>query len=275
MLFRSDRTKWTRLTAEVKGASEGREDPAEAQKGKEGPKGGDTLYTFGSYAISVSKVDGSIWFAGPSSPHPGGIGRLSLGKNPPETCITEYYQAPKNPDGTAKAFFNQGMDLDSKGIAWAAFSSGHLGKFDRSKCKVTNGPTATGQQCPEGWTIYETPGPKIKDTNVSGDFHYLMWVDIHNTLGLGNDVPIVTGTNSDSLLAFLPDKEKWVVMRRPYPLGFYARGLDGRIDDPKAGWKGRAVWSADESIPLFQLEGGEGSSGRAVKFQVRPDPLAH
>ncbi len=28
-----------------------------------------------------------------------------------------------NPDGTAKAFFNQGMDLDSKGIAWAAFSS--------------------------------------------------------------------------------------------------------------------------------------------------------
>ncbi len=271
-----DRTKWTRLTAEVKGASEGREDAAEAgpQKGK-APAGGDTQYTFGSYSISISKVDGSIWFGAPSSPHPGGIGRLSLGKNPPETCVTEYYQPPKNPDGTSKAFFDQGMDLDSKGVAWAAFSSGHLGKFDRSKCKVLNGPTATGQQCPEGWKIYETPGPKITGTDVSGDFHYLIWVDIHNTLGLGNDVPIVAGTNSDSLLAFLPGQEKWVVMRRPYPLGFYARGLDGRIDDPKAGWKGRAVWSADEAIPIYQLESGEGSSGRAMKFQVRPDPLAH
>lgn len=271
-----DRTKWTRLTAEVKGASEGKEDAAEAgpQKGK-APAGGDTQYTFGSYSISISKVDGSIWFGAPSSPHPGGIGRLSLGKSPPETCVTEYYQPPKNQDGTSKAFFDQGMDLDSKGIAWAAFSSGHLGKFDRSKCKVLNGPTATGQQCPEGWTIYETPGPKIKDTQVSGDFHYLIWVDIHNTLGLGNDVPIVAGTNSDSLLAFLPGQEKWVVMRRPYPLGFYARGLDGRIDDPNTGWKGRAVWSADEAIPIFQLESGEGSSGRAIKFQVRPDPLAH
>ncbi len=272
-----DRTKWTRLTADVKGASEGKEEAAETgpQKGKAPIAGADTQYTFGSYAIAISKADGSIWFAAPSSPHPGGTGRLSLGKNPPETCVTEYYQPPKNPDGSATAFFNQGMDLDSKGIAWAAFSSGHLGKFDRSKCKVLNGPTATGQQCPEGWTIYETPGPRIKDTNVSGDFHYLMWVDIHNTLGLGKDVPIVAGTNSDSLLAFLPDQEKWVVMRRPYPLGFYARGLDGRIDDPKTGWKGRAVWSADEAIPLFQLEGGEGSTGKAVKFQVRPDPLAH
>lgn len=272
-----DRTTWTRLMAEVKGANEGAEDAAEAatQKGKGPIQGGDTQYTFGSYAIAVSKVDGSIWFGAPGSPHPGGIGRLSLGKNPPETCVTEYYQPPKNPDGTSTAFFDQGMDLDSKGIAWAAFSSGHLGRFDRGKCKVLNGPAATGQQCPEGWTIYETPGPKIAGTEISGDFHYLIWVDIHNTLGLGEDVPIVAGTNSDSLLAFLPDQEEWVVLRRPYPLGFYARGLDGRIDDPKAGWKGRGVWSADEAVPVFHLEGGEGSSGRAIKFQMRPDPLAH
>jgi hypothetical protein len=272
-----DRTTWTRLAAGLRGATEGRDDSAEDgnQNGNESAKGGDTQYTYGSYSISVSQVDGSIWFGAPSSPHPGGIGRLSLGKNPPETCVTEYYQSPKNPDGTAKAFFDQGMDLDSKGVAWAAFSSGHLGKFDRSKCSVTNGPTATGQQCPEGWTIYETPGPKFADTDVSGDFHYLIFVDIHNTLGLGKDVPIVTGTNSDSLLAFLPVQEKWVVMRRPYPLGFYARGLDGRIDDPNTGWKGRAVWSADEMIPIFQLESGEGSTGKAVKFQMRPDPLAH
>jgi hypothetical protein len=30
------------------------------------------------------------------------------------------------------------------------------------------------------------------------------------------------------------------VLRVPYAMGFYAKGMDGRIDDPKAGWKGKA-----------------------------------
>jgi hypothetical protein len=32
-----------------------------------------------------------------------------------------------------------------------------------------------------------------------------------------------------------------VVLRVPCPLSFYAKGLDGRIDDPNTGWKGRGV----------------------------------
>src|ERR1051326_6917153 len=28
-----------------------------------------------------------------------------------------------------------------------------------------------------------------------------------------------------------------VTLKVPYPTGFYAKGLDGRIDDPNAGWK--------------------------------------
>ena len=28
-------------------------------------------------------------------------------------------------------------------------------------------------------------------------------------------------------------------------MGFYAKGLDGRIDDPNAGWKGRGLWSSN------------------------------
>jgi hypothetical protein len=38
-----------------------------------------------------------------------------------------------------------------------------------------------------------------------------------------------------------------VILRIPYPLGFYAKGFDGRIDDPNAGCK---------------------------HIQLRPDPLA-
>ena len=36
---------------------------------------------------------------------------------------------------------------------------------------------------------------------------------------------------------------KWIVLRVPYPLGFYTKWLDGRIDDPKAGVQGRGLWA--------------------------------
>jgi hypothetical protein len=60
-------------------------------------------------------------------------------------------------------------------------------------------------------------------------------------LGLGENVPINTGNGAEGLLV-LHDGE-WVVLRVPYPLGFYTKWLDGRIDDPDAGWKGRGLWA--------------------------------
>jgi hypothetical protein len=52
-------------------------------------------------------------------------------------------------------------------------------------------------------------------------------------------VPISTGNENDGLLALVDGK--WVVLRVPYPLSPYAKGLDGRIDDTSAGWNGRRV----------------------------------
>src|ERR1700682_6307543 len=119
-------------------------------------------------------------------------------------------------------------------------TSGTFASFDRRKCEVPNGPRATGDQCPEGWTIYPTPGPTFKGAEeVNSDYHYLDWVDQFDTLGLGKNVPMAPGTNSGSIIALLPDTKKFVVMHMPYPLGFYSRGMDGRIDDPSAGWKGK------------------------------------
>ena len=56
-----------------------------------------------------------------------------------------------------------------------------------------------------------------------------------------------------------------VLMRVPYPMGFYAKGLDARIDDPNAGWKGRGLWSAtgDRTPWLNELRQGRVSDGRA------------
>jgi hypothetical protein len=58
-------------------------------------------------------------------------------------------------------------------------------------------------------------------------------------------------------------------------MGFYAKGLDGRIDDAKAGWKGRGLWSTYATRTPFHMEGGKGMMSKVVKFQLRPDPLAH
>jgi len=55
-------------------------------------------------------------------------------------------------------------------------------------------------------------------------------VDQFNTLGLGENIPIVTGTSSDSLQAFKLRHEKMDHHARPYPMGFFSRGMDGRID---------------------------------------------
>ena len=123
--------------------------------------------------------------------------RLNPGTNPPETALAEYYEVPWNdPKAPVWGFSPRGMDVDTNNVVWVALASGHLASFDRRKCKgPLNGPKATGRQCPEGWTLYQTPGPKFKNVTVSGsdDSHYYDWVDQFDTLGLGKNTPIVTG----------------------------------------------------------------------------------
>jgi hypothetical protein len=100
-----------------------------------------------------------------------------------------------------------------------------------------------------------------------------MWVDRYNTLGLGNNAVIVDGANSDSLIIYLQDKKEWVRMTVPYPMGFFSRFLDGRIDNPNGGWKGRGVWAGNQ-LRGSQLTEGKNMPSQVAHFQIRPDPLA-
>jgi hypothetical protein len=225
---------------------------------------------FGGAFYSVAPApDGSVW--GSVLGFPGAVVRLVPGSNPPETALAEVYEPPLD----RGAFSPRGMDIDRDGVAWAALASGHMASFDRRKCKgPLNGPAATGRQCPEGWTLYPEPLPQMKGVSESGsaEASYYTWVDQFGTLGLGRNVPIDTGNASEGLLVLKDGK--WIVLRVPYPLGFYTKWLDGRIDDAGAGWKGRGLWSTVSTRAPFHMEGGKGTTSKVIKFQLRPDPLA-
>ena len=93
-------------------------------------------------------------------------------------------------------------------------------------------------------------------------------MDRFDTLGLGKNTPIVTGNSSDSLIALV--NGKFVIMRVPYPMGFFAKGMDGRIDDAKAGWKGKGVFTTWGTRTPFHSETGKGTMPKVVHFQIRP-----
>ncbi len=217
----------------------------------------------GTYAVMPNPVDGSIWYTWDVFAGKSGIIRFD-----PKTKLSEVYNIPM------PGFGPRGGDINSKGVVWVSLASGHLGSFDRSKCKGSlNGQKATGDQCPEGWTFYKYPGPGFQGIgDNSAEASYYTWVDQHNAVGLGKDVPISTADENDGYAALVDGK--MVMLRVPYPLSYYTKGLDARIDDPKAGWKGRGLWGSEGDRTPWLKEGGKGTTPMAVHIQIRPNPLA-
>jgi hypothetical protein len=268
---------WTALIVDTNGNGK-RDDYVDWDKPTDPAK--DKRYNGGFYAVSPTP-DGAVW--GSVLGYPGAVVRLVPGAHPPETALAEVYELPlKNGGGTdhgsvepVEGFSPRGMDVDRDGVVWAALSSGHMASFDRRKCKgPLNGPNATGQHCPEGWTFYKEPLPQFAGVSDSGsaEASYYTWVDQFGTLGLGNNIPIDTGNASEGLLALKDGK--FVVLRVPYPMGFYTKWMDGRIDDPNAGWKGRGLYATISTRAPFHMETGKGTTSKVMHFQMRPDPLA-
>jgi hypothetical protein len=259
---------WTALILDTNGNGK-RDDYVEPNQPVDPTK--DKRYGGGLYAVAPAP-DGSIW--GTVLGMPGAIVRITPGSHPPDTALTEVFEPPFN-DPVNPGFSPRGGDVDRSGVYWTALASGHLASFDRRKCKgPLKGPTATGQHCPEGWTLYTEPLPQMKGVSEQGSAgaSYYTWVDQFDALGLGANTPINTGNGAEGLLALKDGK--WVVLRVPYPLGYYAKWMDGRIDDPAGGWKGREVWSTVSTRAPFHMETGKGTTSKVLKFQLRPDPLA-
>jgi len=254
---------WTALVLDTNGNGQ-RDEYTEPGKPQEEGKDMRIGATF--YAVMPSPTDGSVW--GTLRGNPGAIVRIDPTKNPHKS-LAEQYNVP------LPGFGPRGGDIDKQGRVWVSLASGHMGVFDRRLCKgPLNGPKATGNHCPEGWAFHKYPGPGFSGIgDNSAESSYYSWVDQHNTFGLGDDIPMSTANLMDGLVALNKDG-KMVSIRVPYPLGFYAKGFDGRIDDPNAGWKGRGLWAANGDRTPWLIEGGKGTKPLAAHFQLRPDPLA-
>jgi len=259
---------WTPLIVDTNG--NGKRDEGYNQPGQPVDPAKDTRVRATYYGVAPSPLDGSIW--GSIMGVPGAVMRLD-----PATQLAEIYELPINdPKAAEHGYGPRGVNIDRDGVVWVPLASGHLGAFDRRKCAgPLNGPEAAkGRLCPEGWTLYPFPGPQFEGLADSGsaEASYYTWDDQWNTFGLGENVPMATGNANDAILALVDGK--WVVLRVPYPMGFFAKGMDGRIDDAKAGWKGKGLWATYGNRTPFHIEGGKGTSSKVVHFQLRPDPLA-
>jgi cytochrome c5 len=257
---------WTPFVMDTSG--NGRRD-AYVEPGQPDDPTKDRRLAINIYAVAVNPVDGSVWGTMLGFPMPGYIVRINPGSTPTETALTEVFEPP------FPGYGPRGGDIDRNGVYWVSLSSGHLGRFDRRQCKgPLNGPKATGKHCPEGWTLFPFPGPQFRDVSEPGSVEssYYTWVDHFNTFGLGNNVPIASGNLNGSLLALVDGK--FFNLHVPYPQGFFTKWVEGRIDDPNAGWKGRSLWTTYSTRTMFHLEGGKENRPKVVRFQLRPDPLA-
>ena len=181
---------------------------------------------------------------------------------------------PKNPDS---GFSPRGADVTSDGVLWAVLASGHMASFDRRLCKgPLNGPNAaTGKACPEGWKLYTIPGPQFKGVAMKGGSAEAPLLRLGRSVrhaGPGQERADRDGQSVGSMFALADGK--WVTLRVPYPMGFFAKGMDGRIDDPKAGWKGKGIYATYSGSSSAHIEGGKGQTPKVIHFQLRPDPLA-
>ena len=121
---------------------------------------------------------------------------------------------------------------------------------------------------PRGLLVLRTAGAGFPGRPGAEEKPYCVWVDQHNILGLGANMPIATGNQSDSLHALVGGRI--VELRVPYPMGFFSKGFEGRIDNPNAGWKGRELWATSGNRTPFHIEGIDAPAPGAPGPRRRP-----
>ncbi len=165
------------------------------------------------YGIDVAP-DGTVWFSQPFANY--------IGRYDPTTDSIKQWEVP------APGYGPRRLRTDSKGNVWMPLVSGHLGLFD---------PKA------ERFRFWVTPGPRRPLPLGGADYHYNLFVDRTGNAGK-RDTVYISGTDSDSIIAFDPEMEEFVVYRIP-TLGFFIRELEA-FDG--------AIWTVYSNDPAKHVE---------------------
>ncbi len=167
-------------------------------------------------------------------------------------------------------------DVDRNGVFWSALASGHLASFDRRKCKgPLNGPKATGQHCPEGWTLYTEPAAAVPRREGRRQRR-------RQLLHLGRSVRCARPWRQHAdqyrqRLGRTAGVEGWQVggdaravsARLLYQVdGRTHRRSEGRME------RARACGRRSARRTPFHMETGKGTTSKVYHVQLRPDPLA-
>jgi hypothetical protein len=247
---------WSPFVLDINGNGK-RDEYVEPNQAAEPAKDKRIIPGSGPYAVMPSPVDGSIWYTVGVFGGPPGFLRFD-----PKTELSDVQRpgARWHPRRRHRRTVSPGD--------WAERHR----EPDRRKCK---GPS-TGRRLPqsltEGWSFYKYPGLSSGPRRQQRESTYYTRAT-RTTRSAKRNIPMSTANLNDGFVA-LKDGQM-ISLRIPYPMGFYAKGFDGRIDDPNAGWKGRGLWSTNGDRTPWLMETGKGSMPRAVHIQLRPDPLAH
>ena len=218
---------WTPIVLDTNG--NGKRDEGYVEPNQPVDPAKDKRVVAGFYGIAPSPADGTIW--GSVLGFPGVVVRLDpatihLARRKSTRCRRP---AIRRAASTSTATASSGRR--SRAATWAASTaaSARARSTDRPRPASIARKAGRSIRCPDrNSRASADPG--------SAEASYYTLVDQHDTFGLGKDMPIATGNNSDSLHVLVDGK--FIELRVPYPMGFFAKGLDGRIDDPNAGWKG-------------------------------------
>ncbi len=228
----------------------------------------DTHVTYTLYAVIPSPVDDSVW--GVSEQYPGYLVRLQRGNNPPQSCKSHDLQGA----GAGLRSARRGHRPQRRGVDGAGGEQPH-GQLRRAQVQGPERPgEARWQPVPRGVDALSDDGPEAERHRRPGRLPLLqLGGPVQHRRPRGQH-PVCDRIEFRRAAGAQPADKEWTTLRVPYPLGFYSRGMDGRIDDARAGWKGRGLYANYGTHFVWHIEGGKGTKGKVVKFQIRPDPMA-
>ena len=255
---------WTALVLDTNGNGK-RDEYVEPNQPVDPTK--DKRIKAGFYGVAVNPADGTVW--GSVLGFPGYVIRLDPGSNPPATALAEVFEPP------LPGYGPRGMDIDRSGVVLDPAVERPHGELRPPQMQGAAERTERdGQALSRGLDAPSLPRPAAREREGvrqrRGELLHVGGSVRHVRARQGR-----ADRHRQRQRVAAGARERQVRQpARPYPLGFYAKWMDGRVDDPNAGWKGKGLWATVSTRTPFHMEGGKGTTSKVVKFQLRPDPLA-